>query len=354
MRRGGLMAMVVALVVVGSAVPAAAQAEEPLAEVVANQIPNALDLVATGCNFSPGSPVRITFSGGGGSSREFSRRVGDDTCFTWSPPRLNPCRLGGSDLPGARYTVTVQAGGYSLDQLITLEPDTAPPRFLAPPFDASPRPGAKVEAGDEIRFEVTAVEKNPPRVWQTGVHTLEVTGPSGRIGRPEQAGPDAKACDAKSKSLTIQGTYRVRRSDPAVIELCAVAQDYAPNETKKCAKWYKGEVWEGTMNHTVTTPFGGGLCPNPVMLQGEVSLNVKPNGEVTGTYDVTGCGVSEPHAEFTGTATDRAFTFPQLTVQTNGEPIPKVSERRARATLRNDQPGGTFWVTEWDLRCVSC
>jgi len=114
-----------------------------------------------------------------------------------------------------------------------------------------------------------------------------------------------------------------------------------------------GQVWQGTMNHTVTSlTTSGGPCPNPVEEHGEVRLNVKPGGQVTATYDVTGCGVSEPHADFTGTATDRAFSFPQLIVQTNGEPVPKVSDRRARATLTNIQGGTTTWVTEWDLRCV--
>ena len=112
-----------------------------------------------------------------------------------------------------------------------------------------------------------------------------------------------------------------------------------------------GQVWKGTMNHTVTSQFGECTLTR---LQGTVRLAVKPSGQVTGTYDITttDCGsVSEPHAEFTGTVTDRAFSFPQLIVQTNGEPIPKVSDRRARATLTNMQGPYTTWVTEWDLRC---
>lgn len=360
-RRSGGRAVVVlvvaALCVAAVATPGAAQAEEPAAEVIAGQIPNALDLGATGCNFSPGSPARITFSGGGGDSREFSRRVDDEGCFSWAPPKLDPCRLGGSDLPGAQYTVTVEveADSYSLDQLITLEPDTAGPRFLEPPIASSPKPGSKVEAGDEISFEVTAVEKNPPRVWQTGVHTLEVTGPRGRVGRAQQAGPNAKACEGKSKSLTIQDSYRVRDSDPAVIELCAVAEDYVPNENKKCAKYYKGEVWEGTANSTLTHPLGFGPCGSSVSVQGKAQFVVKANGEVTATYDVTESGCTEatvPHFDFTGTATDSGFSFPQQTTLTNGELIPKVSPKRAQATLTN--LAGATWVTTWDMRCVSC
>jgi len=358
--RGGravVVFVVAALSAAAVVTPAAAQAEEPAAEVIAGQIPNVLDLGATGCSFSAGSPVRITFSGGGGGSREFSRRVDDDGCFSWAPPRLDPCRLGGSDLPGTQYTVTVnvEADGYSLDQLITLEPDTAGPRFLEPPFASSPKPGSKVEAGDAIAFEVTAVEKNPPRVWQTGVHRLEVTGPRGRIGRPQQAGANTMACEGKSKSFTSQGSYRVRRSDPAVIELCAVAEDYVPNQTEKCARYYKGEVWEGTANSTLTHPDGFGPCGSSVEVQGQAEFVVKANGEVTATYDVTESGCREatvPHFDFTGTATDRGFTFPQQTTLTNGELIPKVSPKRAQATLTN--LAGATWVTTWDMRCVSC
>lgn len=364
MRRGGLMAMVVALVVVGSVVPAAAQVEEPGAVVVATQIPDVLSLGATGCNFSPGSPVGITFSGGGASSREFSRQIGDDTCFSWSPPNLDPCRLGGSDLPGARYTVTVnvEADGYSLDQLITLEADTAGPRFLEPPFNASPKPGDKVEAGDEIGFEVTAVEQNPPRVWQTGVHTLEVTGPHGPIGRPQQAGANAKACEAKSKSLTTQGTYRVRRSDPAVIELCAVADDYVPNETKKCAKWYKGEVWEGTFSGLVPIDTID-ICGST--FEGTLTLVVSKDGRVSGEAQWMYTSHTGPDEQcnmpLTGTytypvlassATRDAFEVFLPFVSGGGDStrIPKSGTRAQRDSI----PGSQGEVYSVELRCVSC
>ena len=113
-----------------------------------------------------------------------------------------------------------------------------------------------------------------------------------------------------------------------------------------------GQVWKGTIHHTVTSSTSsGGPCPNPVIVDGKVQLIVKPNGAVVGTYDLTGCGVSEPHAVFPGRATERQFLFPALIVQTNGEPIPKTRDGRARARLTNLQ-GTTTWVTDWDLKCV--
>ena len=122
----------------------------------------------------------------------------------------------------------------------------------------------------------------------------------------------------------------------------------------------EGEVWEGTMNHTVTVVGAGAgqnPCGDPQEIQGTARFVVEPNGDVTASYDVEGCNVSQPHAEFTGTATDEGFSFPELIVQTNGELIPKVSPTRARATLRNLQgsaAGGAQWVTEWDMHCVNC
>jgi len=120
----------------------------------------------------------------------------------------------------------------------------------------------------------------------------------------------------------------------------------------------KCEVWEGTMNTTLTQvgDVNPDACPGPDEIQGTARFVVNANGKVTGTYDLTGCNVSQPHAEFTGTATDEGFTFPQVIVQTNGELIPKVGPKRAQATLTNFQDGGTGsgtqYVTEWDMRCV--
>jgi hypothetical protein len=235
---------------------------------------------------------------------------------------------------------------------ITLEPDTAPPRFLDPTFASSPRPGDKVEAGDEIGFEVTAVEKNPPKVWHTGVHRLEVTGPRGPIGRPQQAGPDAKACEGKSKSLMIQGSYRVRRSDPAVIELCAVAQDYVPNEKKECAKYYKGEVWEGTFSGTET----GGSCL--LQVEGSLTLVVSKDGRVSGQGQRTDTAsgsctgtLTEP-IEISGRKTRGAFEIFGFISTDDLIPISESGTRARGGPFHSDEVPPDVYSIE--LRCVSC
>jgi hypothetical protein len=134
--------------------------------------------------------------------------------------------------------------------------------------------------------------------------------------------------------------------------------DFADGRGSFGLSYFTGEVWEGTANSAVTTTPGAGPCGNPVLLESTVRLVVAEDGSVTGTYDVTGCGVSEPHAEFTGTATDTGCSFPELVVFTNGSLIPKVSPTRAEATLTNFQGtpgvGGAEWVTTWDLTCTSC
>lgn len=132
-------------------------------------------------------------------------------------------------------------------------------------------------------------------------------------------------------------------------------QKHLENQGKKLPKC---EEWKGTIKHTLTSvgASGPGDCGSRFEVRGTARFVVAANGKVTGSYDVQGCGVREPHGEFTGTATDEGFSFPDLIVQTNGELIPKVSPTRARATLSNLQgsaAGGTQWVTKWDMRCVN-
>jgi len=93
--------------------------------------------------------------------------------------RVDPCDYR-SDLPGTPFTVTVQDSTVVATQVLILGADTTKPKFLDP--TSSPPPDSQVEAGDRIRFEVTATDKNARNTsWQTGVRTLQVTGPQGLI-----------------------------------------------------------------------------------------------------------------------------------------------------------------------------
>jgi hypothetical protein len=148
---------------------------------------------------------------------------------------------------------------------------------------------------------------------------------------------------------TTTGAESTTTVDPRCIEVAE-----SPDESSTTTS-VPDQIWEGTVVSVVTTEGApAGPCGNPTEVSGDVHLVVAPDGSVTGSYDVTGCGVTGPHAEFTGTVTDDGFSFPELIVFTNGEPIPKISPREAEAMLTNMQGPFTTWVTEWHLICVTC
>ncbi|HUF84612.1 MAG TPA: hypothetical protein VMQ81_08490 [Acidimicrobiia bacterium] len=368
-RHGGRAVVVLVVAALGAAAvttPVGAQEGEPQAAVIVAQYPDRgdrghLDLQAVGADFTPGDPVQITFSGGGGRSREFSKRVDADTSFLWNPRPLDPCRLGASDLPGTQFTVTVEvpSAPYSLDQFITLDPDTTKPRFLGgSPFDSSssPPPGSQVEVGDEINFEVTATDKTPAPSWQTGVHSLQVTGPQGLLGSKD-GGRLPKACGEKSKSLTVEGEHRVKRSDPAVIELCAIAEDYVPNTNTKCAQWYKGEVWEGTLSQSLA--FGEGLfCrttgTSPVQFavrEGTDRVEI-PFAMVETASDC----IAPTAGSWTSGTLPARVTRNALTVRGGPQWAGTVdrSGDRISGTYTWAPDESLILTTTWELQCVSC
>lgn len=219
---------------------------------------------------------------------------------------VEPCSIGGKDLPDATFTVRVVGDVYNASQELRLGPDETKPTVKK--IQSSPPPGSKVEKGDKIRFEVVGKEETPGATWQTGVQTLQVTGPRGVI-KDKNAGRLPKACEDKSESLTITGKYKVRGSDPAVIEICGIADDYATNEGSNCAQYYKGEVWEGTFrqenlgctgvdewtlevvvaddnsvtgNGTLTSP--GILCPNSALAPAGLTLRISGNRDGSGFH----------------------------------------------------------------------
>jgi hypothetical protein len=241
----------------------------------------------------------------------------------------------------------------SSTDLTTLGPDTTKPGIT---INSDPPAGSRVEPGDEILIDSTAQENRNGPSWQEGLQTFQLTAnPGGQVGEPQEANSALpQPCGRKQWSLATQGTYEVPEDAPPIVEICGIAEDFAGNIQTTCNKYYTGEVWEGTTNSTVTTLYGGGPCGNPVHVKGKVQLVVAEDGSVAGTFDVTGCGVSQPHGEITGTATDEGFVFPQFVVYTNGSLIPKVSPTHAEATLTNMQGPAVTWVTTWDLTCVTC
>ncbi len=263
--------------------------------------------------------------------------------------QVDVCSLaGGTDMPGTvvHFEATGSANG---SEDFTL-PDLG--EVLLADLEGIPEAGSHVEPGDRIAIHAIAFVM-PPAL---GVRTLYVDDGSDLLESVgNRSGSDQPvACDPRRMLAELVTEYIVPADAPPVIELCATGVGFDGTESKNCIRYYTGEVWEGTIDSTVTTPPPGGPCGNPVDVRGTVQLVVAEDGSVTGTYDVTGCGVSEPHAEFTGTVTDAGFLFPQLVVTTNGSPIPKTSPTHAEATLTNMQGPSVTWVTTWDLTCVTC
>lgn len=208
---------------------------------------------------------------------------------------VDPCSIGGKDLPDKRFTVTVEfpdvSPPYRYSRDLRLGPDETKPKMKR--IQSSPPPGSKVEPGDKIRFEVVGKEDLPGATWQTGVQTLQVTGPRGVI-KDKNAGRTPKACGNKSDSLTINDKYKVKGGDPAVIEICGIAQDYAANEDSTCARYYKGEVWEGSYRARAEVVGTGNPCS--FTLEGPVQVVVAPDGSLTGSISASFTEVMEDPA----------------------------------------------------------
>ncbi|MGQ0805009.1 MAG: hypothetical protein ACT4PI_14255 [Actinomycetota bacterium] len=211
---------------------------------------------------------------------------------------VEPCSIDGKDLPDATFTVRVVGDVYNGSQELRLGPDETKPTVKK--IQSPPPAGSKVEKGDKIRFEVVGKEDLPGATWQTGVQALQVTGPQGVI-KDKNAGRLPKACEDKSESLTITGKYKVRGGDPAVIEICGIADDYAANQGSSCAKYYKGEVWEGTFRQGIPGCTG--------VDEWTLEVVVEKDGSVTGNGTLTSPGVLCP---------DSVVASPGLTLQING------------------------------------
>jgi hypothetical protein len=228
---------------------------------------------------------------------------------------------------------------------------------------ASPEDGATVQSPVAVTMEAESLEVEPAGETREGAGHFHLMVdadclPSGRPIPADEAhrhladGADETevALAPGEHTLCLQAGNGVHVSLDATHEITITVAEQSAAARE--------ELWEGTIDSAVTTVGAPpGPCGSPTHVSGTVRLLVAVDRTVTGTYDVSGCGVSEPHAEFTGTGDDRAFHFPQLIVQTNGEPIPKVGETEARARLTNFQGAGGVgarWVTTWSLSCTSC
>jgi hypothetical protein len=163
---------------------------------------------------------------------------------------VDPCTLSsGSDLPGTQvqFTAEGELGTPSYRATVgaltlTLDRDTLAPHLEV---HSSPAKGTKVKVGDKIEVNVTATEQKRLGPWQMGVHSIQVISPNagGVVGEP-WTNPERlpKPCAAKTWAKDYHVTYTVPPNPPATIQLCAIADDYAPNESSKCANYPTGEV----------------------------------------------------------------------------------------------------------------
>ena len=309
--------------------------------------------------------------GGGGRVEAYVEMAGnqrslsiptDEMGFVISHLSFNPCvHPGGSDLPGATAQfVTNLLGAGPQDFLAdTVQNDTALGEDTSLPkvvIDAPAPSERHVAPGDQVAIDATAQENRDGPTWQTGIRSLKfVADTAGLVGEEQlSAAGSAQSCDQKQWTLSAQATYTVPLDAPPVIDICGEAEDFAGNAVLTCFDLYTGEVWDGTVHSVVTVTGTPGACGNSIAMDGFAQFVVADDGTVTGTYDIDGCAVSEPHAEFTGTVTDEAFMFPDLIVFTNGEPIPKVTPTHAQGTFTNEQGPTAHWVTTWDMTCSSC
>jgi hypothetical protein len=271
---------------------------------------------------------------------------------------LNPCAVPGvqSDLPGALVRInaemtTAGVGVAGANLTVTLGPDRNAPILFFPEAAGVPD-GSMVEPGQQLALFANASE--PTFSWQTGVQRVQITAnPGGIVGEPGQASSRLpKPCAQKQWELETEGVYTVPDPAPPEIEICAIAEDYRPNDSTKCIHYYTAEVWTGTMSGTTS-----GFCdPSDVnTYEGPVRLVVDSDGKVDGTWSltttVTQCGetatVTSEEQRFPGRKTANGFELPGFVVERL-----TIDGTVATGTWRD--PGGFPGSVAIRLECASC
>ncbi|MGH2692747.1 MAG: hypothetical protein ACRDHM_09625, partial [Actinomycetota bacterium] len=306
------------------------------------------------------SQMTLTAAVSGSPQTIASKEIDASSLLRFLNGATDVCELpGGSDLPGTAVNFGATGSEGATKTTDYTLPDLGEALIAA--AESRPAAGSSVDPGQQIDFHAIGMVMMPAlgieklSLYVDGV-LLESVGNYSGSAQPVSCDPGRLIAN-----LVAIDKYRVPDDPPLVIEACAEVLGFDGNKNRDCIEFYTGEVWEGTVDSTVSlvglSRGGPSPCGDPTYVQGTAQIVVAEDGSATGSYDVTGCGVSEPHAEFSGTATDEDFRFPQLVVFTNGERIPKVSSTEAKATLTNCQcggGGGARWVTTWNLTCKTC
>lgn len=291
---------------------------------------------------------------------------------------VDPCTLaGGSDLPDS--TVTFEAMLKRGEQVVVrdvevikLGKDSTYPELRV---KSNPRAGKKVKAGDVIKIEATASETRSGGPWQTGVQRVQLTSPERLIEEWTHPSRLPAACDKKSWSQVLKGSYKVPNKPPPVIKLCAIAEDYAGNENFKCGEFPTGDVWEGTLNTDVTVASPAVSCTGGKW-QAKIKIVAGEDGTASGDITVvdaskSSCssgGAGGPYAivgsksPITAVVNDAGFTFPLsqfMGRQVQGSTFIQKSGRNqasGTATPSYSFGGGltNSFVMTFKLECKTC
>lgn len=185
----------------------------------------------------------------------------------WGFIRIFTVRLcgldGGSDLPGAKLTVSFQSDARpaNTSRMLTLAPDKDKPTLKT---TSTPSKGTKVKPGDTINVRMEASEEyNSTRYgWQTGVKKIQLTDESRNQVVPPlwEAAGDPRSCAQKQWKQTLDITYTVPSNPPPIIRLRAIAEDFAGNKDDDLGEFPTGDwygslkfSWEGVVRGVKTT-----------------------------------------------------------------------------------------------------
>ncbi len=202
-----------------------------------------------------------------------------------------------------------------------------------------------------------------------GVQRVQLTSPESLIEEWTHPSRLPAACDQKSWSQVLKGSYKVPNNPPPVIKLCAIAEDYAGNENLKCGEFPTGDVWEGTLRTDVTVA-GSVTCTGN--WTAKIKMVASEDGNVSGTATVidaplNSCGGSTyanvgSTLPITGVVNDASFTFPVnqfIGALGQGSAFIQKSGRNYAAGTANASysPGSGLtnsFVMKFDLECWTC
>jgi len=235
----------------------------------------------------------------------------------WGFGTLDPCDPKYQfpfDLPKTSVKIIAKVldgpgAGMSKEADLRLGDDTLAPEISK--VSSDPKPNSRVKSGDKITITFTAEDSESTGVWQTGLQDIQITDKPGNTVYTKEFGSKPKVCKDKTQQFSDSYVYTVPKDAPPVINLCILAEDYVPNVTKKCAAFYTGDHWTGTMRTTISATYAGGSCTNGQYLS-NLDLYVAADGTVAGTG--TGHVVTPAQCVFVsvkdiGQATQLAFAL---------------------------------------------